>query len=366
MFTSRPSKTVISGGIFAVLLAAGAALPSSYMVQRPGPVLDVTEHGENLVTVGGTQTFDSGTHFLMTTVNALGNADAGISGAVVASALLTSDEVVPVRAYYPKEVSSSEVNEQNVQLMTSSQDTAAAVAFEEAGMDVSMTLSVAGVPEGSPAEAILQEGDVLRAITTPERTATIGTFRQMTNVLDDTAPGTQVTLTIERDGSEQEVTTTTRGFEPDVTGWVHPGSVLGIYVSVTDVQLPAQATYAVEGIGGPSAGTMFTLAIYDAVTPGSLGGDAVIAGTGAIAWDGDIEPIGGIRHKLAGASAAGATDFIAPAYNCPETIGYELDGLNIWAVRTIDQAIAAVEAIGAGDTSSLTPCSALPEVNPEG
>lgn len=368
MSIARPSRAAVSGTIFAVLMVVGAALPSSYIVQRPGPVLDVTSanDGESLVTLTGTDTYDSETSFLMTTVSALGNADAGISGAVVAGALLTSDEVVPVRALYPVEVSSSQISEQNAELMTNSQDTAAAVAFEEAGLEVSMTLTVAGVPKGSPAEGIVEEGDVLRAIATEDRSATVATFRQLSDFLDATEPGTEVRLTVERDGSEQTLTTLTRGFEPDVTGWVHPGSALGVYVSVTDVQLPAQATYAVEGIGGPSAGTMFTLAIYDDVTPGSLGGDAVIAGTGAIAWDGEVEAIGGIRHKLAGASAAGATDFLAPAYNCPETIGYEPDGLNIWAVRTIDEAIGAAKAIGEGKTDSLTPCSALPAVGQEG
>ncbi len=364
MNINRPSRKVIAGSVFAVLMAAGAALPTSYLVQQPGPVLDVTStmDGKEVVDVTGIPTHDSDTHFLMTTVTSLGNAESGIPAVVVAKALLSSDEVVPVRALYPSDVSAKKIHERNVALMNTSQDTAAAVALEQAGLDVSMTLRVAGVPAGSPAEGVFEEGDILKAIETRDRGAKVTTFRSLSQVLDNAAPGSEVKVTVERDGREQTLTATTRGYDPDVTGWLHPGSALGVFVEVTDVKLPADVSYVVEGIGGPSAGLMFTLAIYDAVTPGSLGGHKTIAGTGAIAWDGDVEPIGGIRHKMAGARDAGATDFLAPASNCPETIGYEPEGLNVWAVRTIDEAIAATKAIGAGHTESLTPCSVLPAV----
>ncbi|QOR48244.1 pdz/dhr/glgf protein [Trueperella pecoris] len=369
----RPPRHIMAGSVFLALLAVGAVMPTSYIVQSAGPVLDVTEtmEGKEIVSVTGTQTHESDTHFLMTTVTSLGNADTGISGALVAGGLLNrSEEVVPVRALYPAQVSSSDIEERNKMLMTSSQDTAAAVAFEEAGIDVSMTLSIAGVPDDSPAAGVLKEGDVLTGIAVPSLTLAkagpdgvvpVKTFRQLSDVLDLTPAGSEVVLHVQRGGEPTAVTTTTRGFEPDPTGWLHPGSALGVYVQVTDVKLPAQVSYVVEGIGGPSAGLMFTLAIFDAITPGSLGGASVIAGTGAIAWDGEIDPIGGIRHKLEGAREAGATDFLAPAFNCPETIGYEPDGLKIWAVRTIGQATRAASAIASGNTSGLTPCSALPD-----
>ncbi len=373
----------IAGGLYAFFLLVGIAMPTSYIVQSPGPVLDVTGDidGKDVVKVVGTETYESDTDFLMTTVTATGNADNGVPGVVAAGAVLTRDlQLVPVRALYPAEVSSDEVRERNVTLMNFSQETAASVAFETAGMDVSMTLSIAGVPEDSPAFGILEDGDVIKEISSPalefnsgesgggsgggpEGFVTVKTFMDLSGVLDATPAGTDITLKVDRDGQEKTVNVTTRAFEPDATGWVHPGSMLGVFVEVTDVVLPADVEYVIEGIGGPSAGGMLTLAIYDAVTEGSLGGDAVIAGTGAIAWDGDIDPIGGIRHKINGARESGATDFIAPAPNCPETFGYEPDGLNIWAVRTIDEAIAVVEAIDSGDTSALTPCSALSAAN---
>ncbi len=358
----RPSRRIIAGALYALLLLVGIAMPTSYIVQSPGPVLDVTGeiNGTDILKVSGTDTYASDTDLLMTTVTATGNADHGVPGVVAVGALVSRNlQLVPVRALYPAEITSDQIRERNQMLMDFSQDTASAVAFETAGMEVSMTLTIAGVPEDSPAFGILEEGDVLKEIGTDDTKGfvTITTFMDLSGVLDAAPAGSDITLKIDRDGEEQTLTMTTRGFEPDTTGWVHPGSMLGVFVEVTDVVLPANVDYVVEGIGGPSAGGMFTLAIYDAVTEGSLGGDATIAGTGAIAWDGEIDPIGGIRHKINGARDAGATDFIAPAPNCPETIGFEPDGLNIWSVRTIDEAIAVVEAVESGDTSSLTPCA---------
>ncbi len=394
IMAGRPSRTMIAVALYGLMVLIGVAVPTSYIVQSPGPVLDVTGEidDKEILTVSGIETYESDTDFLMTTVTATGNAENGVPGIAAVGALATRNlQLVPVRTLYPAQVSSAEIRERNLTLMNFSQDTAAAVAFETAGLEVSMQLNIAGVPEDSPAYGFLEEGDVIKAISSPvqittddwsagwsdEETSaqitnaegtdgfvTVSTFMDLSGVLDATPPGTKIDLAIERDGKEQTVTVPTKAFEPDPTGWVHPGSLLGVFVEVTNVELPADVEYVIDGIGGPSAGGMFTLAIYDAIADGSLGGDTTIAGTGAIAWDGEIEPIGGIRHKINGARDAGATDFIAPAINCPETVGYEPDGLDIWAVRTIADAIGVVEAIEAGDTTHLTPCSALEAVEP--
>ena len=66
-------------------------------------------------------------------------------------------------------------------------------------------------------------------------------------------------------------------------------------------------------IGGPSAGLMWALGLYDLLTPGDLTGGRTIAGTGQIALDGTVIPIGGIEEKLTAAADAGATVFLVPA-----------------------------------------------------
>jgi Lon-like protease len=65
-------------------------------------------------------------------------------------------------------------------------------------------------------------------------------------------------------------------------------------------------------IGGPSAGLMWTLGLIEELTPGDLTDGRVIAGTGTIAPDGTVGPIGGIEEKVVAAERAGATIFFAP------------------------------------------------------
>ncbi len=66
-----------------------------------------------------------------------------------------------------------------------------------------------------------------------------------------------------------------------------------------------------DEIGGPSAGLMFTLEIYNQLAKEDLTNGHQIAGTGTID-DGKIGPIGGIQQKIVAADKAGAEMFFAP------------------------------------------------------
>ena len=99
-----------------------------------------------------------------------------------------------------------------------------------------------------------------------------------------------------------------------------------------------------QDIGGPSAGLIFSLAIYDKITPGALTGGRNIAGTGTIDVDGNVGEIGGIQQKIAGAYGDGARTFLVPAANCAEAAGSSLaDDVELIKVATLDQAVDALE-----------------------
>ena len=72
-----------------------------------------------------------------------------------------------------------------------------------------------------------------------------------------------------------------------------------------------------DNIGGPSAGLIFALSIYDTLTAGSLTGGQDIAGTGELDSEGVVGPIGGIQQKIAGAREAGAELFLVPGGQLP-------------------------------------------------
>jgi PDZ domain-containing protein len=92
-------------------------------------------------------------------------------------------------------------------------------------------------------------------------------------------------------------------------------------------------------IGGPSAGLMWALGLYDLLTPGDLTGGRTIAGTGTISPDGRVGPIGGVQDKVAGAKAAGASLFFVPAGGNYRQAGTVAGRLNLVPVRSLTQAL---------------------------
>jgi PDZ domain-containing protein len=95
-------------------------------------------------------------------------------------------------------------------------------------------------------------------------------------------------------------------------------------------------------VGGPSAGLMYALGLYELMTPGDLTGGRAIAGTGTIALNGAVGPIGGIRDKVVGAEAAGDTLFLVPKQNMAELRGVDTGEMRLAAVGSFDEALQAL------------------------
>jgi PDZ domain-containing protein len=108
---------------------------------------------------------------------------------------------------------------------------------------------------------------------------------------------------------------------------------------------PVDLRIDTKEVGGPSAGLAFTLAILDVLTEGSLTGGHQVAVTGTINPDGSVGPIGGIAQKAAAAADAGAEVFLVPADEAEDARAHD-HGLRILPVADLDDALAALEAIG--------------------
>ena len=156
-------------------------------------------------------------------------------------------------------------------------------------------------------------------------------------------------MVLRRDGAEVQVA--------PVAGDREGVATIGVLM-VGRYELPTEVTIHAGAVGGPSAGMMFALGIYDLLGPGELTGGKAIAGTGTIADDGAVGPIGGIRQKLVGARSGGASVFLAPADNCSEVVGHVPDGLQVVRVATFAEALTAVEKIASGDAAGLPTCTA--------
>lgn len=346
--------TAVSGGVLGALLLGMATVPLPYVVQSPGPTVDTlgTVGDMPVIQVSGTNEYPvTAGELRLTTVSELGGPGKEVRATSVLDGWVRGDSVVLPREEALPDATRQQLSEILRRQMESSQRNASAAALQQLGWEVPMTLTVADVMEASNARGLLEAGDVITSVSADGRSLEIADFRDLTDFLAATGPGTAVTLGIERQGGAHEEATFATVARPDGL----PGSLLGVLVD-TEFTLPVDIEFDINNIGGPSAGLMFSLAIVDLLTPGDLTGGQVVAGTGTMAVDGAVGPISGIRQKMHGAVRDGAHWFLAPATNCPEVVGHIPAGLQVFAVDDLGEAVGVVEGIAAGETAQLPRC----------
>ena len=115
-----------------------------------------------------------------------------------------------------------------------------------------------------------------------------------------------------------------------------------------------KVTVNTDEIGGPSAGFMFSLEIYNQLTKEDLTRGYKIAGTGTISSDGTVGKIGGIEQKVVAADKAGAEIFFAPNENGEKDSNYQNaivtakdihSKMKIVPINTFDEAIDYLEKL---------------------
>ncbi|MED4750065.1 SepM family pheromone-processing serine protease [Brevibacillus choshinensis] len=291
-------------GVSWVLALASVALglsffiPTNYYITRPGSAIELAP----MIEVEGGKKDESGS-FMLTTVR-MGEANLAwyVYAKVSPDAELMQKELV---------VSQGESNEDFVRreqaVMDNSQKLAEAVAFRLAGYDVKVEKQgvwVMGTIEGLPAKKELKIGDVITSVDGVPTTEA----KDLLQVLSKKKAGDSVTITYSRDGQEAKTMLTLVPLPESKS--------VGIGVRPDNKQnivIPKKVNIASNGIGGPSAGLMMTLEIFDQLkTDTDLTKGYKIAGTGTISIDGTVGRIGGINHKVVAADKAGADIFFAP------------------------------------------------------
>ncbi|MGB3910604.1 MAG: PDZ domain-containing protein [Pseudolysinimonas sp.] len=330
-----------------------ATAPSPYVVERPGPVFDTL--GEvggadgdpvPLIEIPDETTYPTSGRLDLLTVYVDGSRENPLTWLEVAQAWFDpSRTVMPIELVYPEGQTEQESNDESAAAMETSQEDAVAAALTELDIAYGSVLTVAGVIDDTPADGVLQTDD---EILTAEGRPVVN-VDELRAELAAAGVGVDVELGIRRDGAERTVTLAPIASEED-------GSpVIGVYVSSV-YDFPIDVLIQLENVGGPSAGMMFALGIYDKMTPGELTGGEHIAGTGTIGGGGEVGAIGGIVQKMYGARDAGATWFLAPESNCADVVGQIPAGIEVFSVADLDDAIDAVEAIAADDVADLARC----------
>jgi PDZ domain-containing protein len=84
---------------------------------------------------------------------------------------------------------------------------------------------------------------------------------------------------------------------------------------------------------------MFTLSIIDKLTEEDLTAGRRIAGTGEIALDGGVLPVGGVAEKLVAVDRQGVKTFFIPEGNCAGVRGRVPNGLRLVKVTNVKDAL---------------------------
>jgi PDZ domain-containing protein len=346
---ARPRLALTSLGLLCAMIVGGALIPVPYVIEQPGPAIDVLGdyEDEQILVIDGAETYETDGSLMLTTVSVDGGPGYTVTPSqVVYSWFNRSHSVLPREVMFPEDQTAEQTALNNAVQMSTSQQGAVAVALDELGIDYEPAVLIGGVLEDAPADGILEPGDVLVSVGGETANDVIG-YQELVGA---TPEGQDVPLTVRRDGEELEL---------EVPAEMVDGAPRMGVMLAEGYEFPMQVDLTVGSIGGPSAGLMFSLSVYDQLTPDALTGGHEIAGTGTIDVDADgaVGPIGGIRQKLTGASRAGAEFFLAPGDNCDEVVGYEPDGLDVVAVDTFEDAVTAVETIAeTGSTEGLPTC----------
>ncbi|HSA53346.1 MAG TPA: PDZ domain-containing protein [Yinghuangia sp.] len=345
----RTATLVVTGLLFIALACAAAFTKVPYGELTPGPTVNTLGdyRGKPVIEVVGAQTYPASGHLNMTTVSVTSKSyDMPLLTAFVGWVKGDAD-VVPKGDLYPDDKTEKEVEQENAEEFTSSQEHAKIAAFRKLGIAVEEQVIVATVAKGMPATGHLHAGDIILSVDgVPVRTPD-----EVGAAITRHKPGETVQFVVDpadARGTQRTIAVATAAAEDDGR------AVVGITPGVLP-KFPFQVTIHLEDVGGPSAGLMFALGIIDTLSPGDLTGGKFVAGTGTIDDEGNVGPIGGVQMKTIAAERAGAKYFLTPKANCTEAAKEKPGGLTLVEVETLDEAVAALDVIRTGQ-GTLTEC----------
>ena len=292
-------KKAFIGSLFLIvlLLVGGMFYTLPYYVTKPGmakmlkPIVKVKN--------GYSEKGD----FMLTTVR-MGRANIY---SLAEAKLSQFEEIYPADLILAKNETAEEYNVRQLYLMANSKQNAIDVAYHKAGFPVRYKYNgiyVLNVMPDMPAYGKLQAGDRIFKVDGHS----FSSSTEFTAYIEKKLVGDQVNFTILRKKQTKNVKLTVQRFKDQP-------SKIGIGIALVDdkdILVKPDVNIKTDEIGGPSAGLMFSLEIYNQLTKDDLTKGYKIAGTGEIAPDGSVGPIGGIDQKIVAADNAGAEIFFAP------------------------------------------------------
>jgi Lon-like protease len=325
----RRAARIFGWGLLLVAIVAAGWLRLPYYGIGPGPAREIAP----LIRFDGPQRFESGGELVMTTIRwqQLTPVSAVRVWLDDAWEAVRSDEL------FPPGIDREQEDQRAISQMDRSKLDAASVVLqrlteypEERGEGALVENTFAPCP----ADGALFPGDLITAIDGE----TVSSRDEASDLIDAAEPGRVIVFRVEVDGEVHDVELSReRCVEGERRAFVG--------VSLLDA-FPFDITISSGEVGGPSAGLMWAVGLYDLLTPGDLTAGARVAGTGTIDLEGNVGPIGGIRDKAIAAQRAEADLLLVPADNMAELEGLDVGGMRLVAVETFDEAIEVLREVG--------------------
>jgi PDZ domain-containing protein len=349
--TRQTWTALISALLFVALAVPLAILPVPFVAWSPGGTANVLGEvdGKPLISIEGVPTFPTSGRLDLTIVSGTG-ADARLTLPEALFAYwLPGRDTLPRDAVFPPGQSAEEVKAAEAEMMETSQADAVVAALRAAGQPVEQLPAVFSVTVGGPAYDKLEPGDLILSV---DGVVTLDVDAVGEQIRSHRA-GERVDFVVQRNRVEISVRVTATESATEAGA-----AVVGITLGQGYAYGPEISFDLGQQLGGPSAGLVFALGIYDKITAGEMLVGRTVAGTGAISASGDVGAIGGTRQKLAAAERAGASVFLVPSGNCADLAGVRTD-LTVVQVSTLSQAISQLRVLEVpGGEQRVTRCEA--------
>lgn len=306
-----------------LIVAALFLIPIPYIIFGPGAAVNLNR----AITVPGRASPPG--RFYLTDVDLL----PGRPAFWAAAKILPGFEIIRRRELVPPNMSDRDLNTELVDAMRESQTNAQIVAERAAGLPVRATsyfVVIKTLPR-SPAARCFARGDKISQV----QGRLLRDAGELAAVTTAQPPGTAFALTLLRKGRNQVVTCTTFRYKGKARFGVTGSFQTEAYL------LPVHVQYRLPNINGSSAGLMFALQIYRAITGHDISSGRDVAGTGVLAADGTVQPIEGAREKVRAAIKAGADIFFVPWDNYKDIRGTK--GIRVIPVKSFREALGALQ-----------------------
>lgn len=305
---NRNKRHIIVGAIVVLLafLLAGYRLP--YYVYQPGSANGLNE----VVQVSDGFSSEGDMHL----VTVRGGQATPLQFAL--AKILPFHQIYDIEDIRPEGVSQNEYYQRQLHMMENSQEASTVVAYKAANKQIDINFKgvyVMNVMENMPASGELKIYDQITKVDEQN----IQKSEDLLEYVEGKKVGEEISITFLRDG--KSISTTVELAK-------HPQedrAIIGIsLVTNRDVQVDPPVEFKSGDIGGPSAGLMFSLEIYDQLTEKDVTKGYEIAGTGEVSYEGKVGRIGGIDKKVVAADDSGVDIFFAPNEGGREGSNYEV------------------------------------------